>query len=173
MTWANGLTALRLSAAPFAAWTVAAGCWDLALALLALAVVSDALDGPLARRCGQSSAWGGLFDHGSDCAFVTLTLGGLAAGGWVPWPLVVLIPAAFLQYAFDSRALAGRPLRGSALGRINGLCYFALAAAIIVRQALELDWPPPPLVETVAWMLAASTAISMGERLIRLRRQAP
>ena len=173
MIWANGLTALRLAAAPFAAWTVATGRWNLALALFALAVVSDALDGPLARRFGQPSSWGGLFDHGSDCAFVTLTLGGLAAGGWLPWPPVVLIPAAFLQYAFDSRALAGRPLRGSALGRINGLCYFALAGAVIVRQALALGWPPPGLLEAVAWMLAASTAISMGERLIRSRGRAP
>ena len=174
MIWANGLTALRLAGAPFAAWTAAAERWDLALALFAFAIASDALDGPLARRFGQPSAWGGLFDHGADCVFVTCALGGLAASGWLPWLPVALIPAAFAQYALDSRALAGRPLRTSALGRINGLCYFALAGAVIGPQALGLGWPPLPLIETFAWVLAASTAISMSERLIHLlRRRTP
>ena len=171
MIWANGLTASRLAAAPFAAWTAAAGRWHLALALFAFAIASDALDGPLARRSGQPSPWGGLFDHGADCVFVTCALGGLVASGWLPWLPVALIPAAFAQYALDSRALAGQPLRTSALGRLNGLCYFALAGAVIGRQALGLGWLPLPLIETFAWALAASTALSMSERLIRLLRR--
>ena len=173
MNWANGLTALRLLAAPFCAWGAATGQWRLALTLFVLAVLSDLLDGMAARRCGQVTASGGFFDHATDCTFVTATLAGLAAAGWAPWLLVVLIPSAFLQYTLDSGVLAGHTLRTNALGRANGIGYFALPGIIIGREAFGFEWLPMPLVAGLAWILVATTLASMGERLlflIRIRR---
>lgn len=173
MTWANGLTALRLLAAPFCAWGAATGQWRLALALFVLAVLSDLLDGMAARRLGQVTTSGGLFDHATDCTFVTLTLGGLAAAGWAPWLLVVLIPSAFVQYTMDSGVLAGRALRTNVLGKTNGIGYFVLPGAIIGREALGFEWLPLLLIDVFAWALMATTLASMGERLlflIRIRR---
>lgn len=173
MTWANGLTALRLLAAPLCAWGAATGRWQLALALFVLAVLTDLLDGMAARRFGQVTTGGGFFDHATDCAFVTATLGGLAAAGWAPWLLVALIPSAFVQYTLDSGVLAGRALRTNMLGKSNGIGYFVLAGTVIGREALGFDGLPPLLIDALAWTLVATTLASMGERLlflIRIRR---
>ena len=168
MTWANGLTALRLLAAPFCAWGAATGQWRLALALFAFAVATDLLDGMAARRLGQVTTRGGLFDHATDCTFVTATLAGLAAVGWAPWPLVVLIPLAFVQYTLDSGVLAGRALRTNVLGKTNGLGYFVLPGTIIGREAFGFSWLPLLLIDVLAWVLVATTLASMSERLLYL-----
>ena len=173
MTWANALTGLRLLAAPFCGWGAATGQWRLALALFALAVLTDLLDGVAARRLGQATAGGGFFDHATDCTFVTVTLAGLAAAGWAPWLLVVLIPSAFVQYTLDSGVLAGSALRTNVLGKANGIGYFVLPGAIVGREAFGFDWLPLVLTDAIAWVLIATTLASMGERLlyvIRLRR---
>ena len=83
MNWANGLTALRLLAAPFCAWGAATGQWRLALTLFVLAVLSDLLDGMAARRFGQVTASGGFFDHATDApSSPRHRFAGLAAAGW-------------------------------------------------------------------------------------------
>ena len=167
MNWANLLTALRLTAAPAAGWSAAGEHWPAALLLWLLAIVTDVFDGVLARRFGAASSGGGLFDHGTDCAFVTFSLGGLANAGWVPWLLPILVPLAFLQYALDSRVLAGRPLRTNRIGKSNGIGYFVVAGAVIVPNALGWgDWLPTVLGGALAWLLVATTLLSMGERLL-------
>ena len=60
LTWANALTALRLLSAGPCAWLAASGRWPEAAALFTFAVATDLLDGPLARRLGQTSALGGI-----------------------------------------------------------------------------------------------------------------
>lgn len=173
MTWANGLTALRLLAAPLCAWYAATGKWWPALTLFALAVLTDLLDGMAARRFGQATRSGGFFDHATDCTFVTATLAGLASAGWAPWLLVVLIPSAFMQYSLDSGVLAGRALRTNVLGKANGIGYFVLPGTVIGRQAFGLEWLPLLLIDVLAWALVATTLASMGERLlflVRIRR---
>ena len=74
LTWANGLTALRLLLAAPCAWFAATSQWPWAALLISVAILTDLLDGPLARRLGQTSALGGLLDHSTDAAFVTLLL---------------------------------------------------------------------------------------------------
>ena len=69
---------------------------------LAVALATDYFDGVIARRYGTASAGGQLFDHATDCFFVTTCLTGAAFGGHVPLLLPVLIAVAFLQYAVDS-----------------------------------------------------------------------
>lgn len=165
-TAANALTALRLAAAPALAAAVLAAAAELALALFALAVATDLLDGRVARRRGEASALGGLLDHASDAAFVSIGLGALAARGEVPAPLPPLVALAFLQYVLDSRALAGRPLRTSGLGRANGIAYFVLLGAPLAREALGLAVPAFSLVRVVGWGLLATTLVSMGERAL-------
>lgn len=177
MSWANALTALRLAAAPLSAWAVATTQWRLALVVFGLAVVTDLLDGATARRLGQVSRAGGFFDHATDCVFVTATIGGLVVGGapadigMAPWVLVALIPLAFLQYTLDSGMLAGRALRTNAIGKANGIGYFILPGAIITREALGLDWLPMLLPQILAWVLVATTLVSMADRLLHLIRE--
>jgi len=170
-TWANLLTLCRAGLVVPCALAILDGRWTAALALFTLAVATDLVDGPLARRLGQASPLGGLFDHATDAAFVTAALGALAATGHVPWLLPVLVPLAFLQYVLDSKVLAGRPLRGSWLGRWNGIGYFVLAGFVLTTNALSVEQLPGPAAWAAgAWLLIASTLTSMTSRAIAWRR---
>jgi phosphatidylglycerophosphate synthase len=168
---ANVLTAARvLLAVPFALLMLRGDARSAALAglVLAAAIATDVLDGILARRRGTTRAAGAVFDHTADCLFVTA---GLAAGvvrGVFPAVLPLLVAAAFAQYMADSYwAHRGGALRGSALGRWNGILYFApLGGDVLVRlgaRALE------HVVTVLAWALVVSTVMSMIERLWALR----
>ena len=164
LTWANALTAVRALLAVPCASLAASRQWSFAALLLSLAILTDLLDGPLARRFGQSSALGGLVDHATDAAFVTLLLAALWTLGYVPWLLPLLVAVSFLQYAADSHVTRGRPLRASWLGRANGVGYFVLAAAFVYRNALELAWPSDSLLEALAWLLVLTSTASMLDR---------
>src|SRR5579864_2528943 len=125
---ANALTAVRLLlVAPFA-FFMAKG--DVRFAVFALvvwvvAVITDFLDGPVARRRGTVTALSGTFDHTSDFLFVTSGIFAGAMRGAFPWILPIVISAAFAQYVIDSYWVHRQTrLRGSKLGRYNGILYF-------------------------------------------------
>jgi phosphatidylglycerophosphate synthase len=169
-TRANALTALRLAIAPMLAGSIATGHAGLATALFFAAVVTDFADGPVARRYGESTPLGGLLDHSVDATLCALGLAAHALHGTVPWALPPLVLAAFAQYVIDSKSLVGRPLRASALGRWNGIAYFVAVAVPIVRDTLGWSWPGAGLVWWLAAGLVATTFVSMGDRLLALRR---
>jgi phosphatidylglycerophosphate synthase len=106
----NLLSALRIGCAPLLlllAWRGATGAF---LALFALGLASDVLDGVLARRLGQESAFGARLDQWGDFAlWVALPLGALwlwpevlaREAGWVVLSLLcLLLPTAlgWLKY---------------------------------------------------------------------------
>ena len=162
---------LRLALAPVSLHAVLAGRWQLAAGVFAAAVASDLLDGLLARRQSSASPLGGLLDHTADAVFVTLTLWGIAYAeaqvgvDLVPGILPLAIALAFLQYLVDSKAMAGKPLRASWLGRANGVAYFVLAGIVIGRNALELTWLPAEGVYWLGLLVLVSTLASMFQRL--------
>ena len=174
------------------AWRgIAAGA---VLALFALAVVSDLLDGPLARARGSASPRGALFDHGSDALLVSSGCAALAWRGDITLWLAPAIALAFLQYALGRARQSGQPnanpsrtrdepnppvrartsgqpnanpsraLVPSQLGRANGIAYFVLLGTPLVRDAFALGWPSAHAVKIFAWLLFASTLLSMASR---------
>ena len=163
---ANALTAIRLILAlPFAYFMASGDSRHASLAALTLAVAitTDLLDGPVARRQGTATPAGRAFDHAADFLFVTSGLAAGAARGAFPWILPVLVTAAFAQYVIDSYWVDRRPtLRPSRLGRYNGILYFApLVGDILVRAGCRFL---QPLLTAIVWLLVVSTALSMGER---------
>ena len=161
---ANSLSLFRIIIAPVVAWNIISGWWLAASFLLILAILSDLLDGPIARKKGQESSTGGLLDHSCDAFLVAVLLFVLTKTHEIPLLLPVLVILSFLQYVFDSKALTGQRLRTSFLGRSNGICYFVLASLCIFTEALEINLPDYFIV-TCAWILIASTLLSMSERL--------
>lgn len=170
-TWANGLTFLRLLSSPIAVLAIVSEAHQSALLLFGFAVVTDLADGRLARRRGEESALGGLLDHTTDAIFVAAGLAACAWQGLVPMPLPALIVIAFAQYALDSRAIAGRPLRASFIGRWNGIGYFILLGIPLVRDGLGLPWPADSWVLAIGWGLVATTLASMADRALALFRR--
>ena len=167
---ANALSGLRLLSAPAFALSLAEGRTALAFALFWLAVVTDLLDGRVARARGEVSAVGGLLDHLADATFVTLGLLAAAARGAAPHALPVLVALAFAQYAADSRALRGELLRASVLGRLNGIAYFVPLGTVVVRDAAGLAFPTDAWLRLLGWFLVASTLLSMLDRAHALLR---
>jgi len=168
---ANALTAVRLALViPVAAALarpelLAPGVVAL---LLGLAIASDYFDGPLARRMGKASARGMLFDHSTDCLFVTGGLAGAAVAGAITPILPALIPLAFGQYVVDSYVRhRQRQLRASRLGRWNGIMYFV---PIVIITAARLPFPAgfASLLRLAArvlgYLLVASTVASVIDR---------
>ncbi len=169
-TLANALTTLRLFAAPVCAYLIFEARDVEAVAVYALAIATDFADGPLARRRGESSPAGGLFDHGTDATFVVLGIAALCCRGLAPVVLPPMIALAFIQYALDSKVLAGQELRTSFLGRWNGIFYYVVLGTPIIRNLLGWSWPGDDLVRGFGWLLVVSTGISMGDRLLALAR---
>lgn len=163
-TWANLLTVVRLAIIGPCTLAVTTQQWMWAGALFAVAVATDLVDGPIARHFGQASSLGGLLDHATDALFVIVLLGALAFQNYLPWLLPCLVTAAFVQYTLDSRALAGRKLRTSWLGRGNGIAYFVVVGIPLIRNALDLAWPADVWIERLAWLLICTSIISMFDR---------
>jgi phosphatidylglycerophosphate synthase len=168
---ANALTSVRLLLVlPIAVAFARPGLLDpnVALLLLCVAIASDYLDGRVARLTGAASAKGQLFDHGTDCLFVTAGLTGAAVAGLVTPILPVLVPIAFGQYVVDSYVLSRRPrLRMSLVGRWNGILYFVPLVLIAVSRlrlpgdaALLLTWTAG----AAGYLLVASTVVSIIDR---------
>lgn len=168
---ANLLSLLRLAAAGPLAWLVVAGpAHALAAAtLFGVAIASDLVDGRIARARGTASALGRALDHGADCTLVTAGLAAAAARGFVPWALPLLVALAFAQYVIDSYWLhRARELRMSALGRWNGVLYFVpLGAALAADLGIG---PGAPVALGSAWLLVASTLVSIADRALAASR---
>ncbi len=150
---------------------------DAASAVLAgivfvVAIVSDIVDGPIARRLGTTSAAGQAADHIADFLFVTCGLMAGATRGVFPWILPLLITAAFAQYVIDSYWLhQQRELRMSWLGRCNGMLYFTpLGGDILIRLGLSFL---ELLLTPVIWLLVVSTLLSIADRLVALNPRSP
>lgn len=164
---ANALTTLRLVLVlPFAFFMAKGDSHSAAAALIIwlVALTTDLLDGPIARRQGTVSTIGRTFDHAADFLFVT---SGISAGAWrgaFPWILPICIMAAFAQYVIDSYWIRPRSgLRASKLGRYNGMLYFAppCVDALIRLRLVFLR----PLLNVLVWILVLSTIVSMLQRL--------
>lgn len=169
-TWANLLTAIRVLLLLPTTFAILNQAWLCAALLFTTAVVTDIFDGKLARRMNQASPLGGLFDHFTDAAFVSLSCWALAQIEVVNsflWPLIVL---AFIQYMLDSKALSGIALRMSALGRSNGIAYYVLVGVFIGANLLEWQWLQIAAAYA-GWLLVLTTSISMLDRAFTLLRK--
>jgi len=165
---ANALTAVRLLlVAPFAFFMAKGDARSAVFALIAwvVALLTDFLDGPIARRRGTVSALSGTFDHTSDFLFVTSGMFAGASRGAFPWILPICITAAFAQYVIDSYWIHRQTkLRGSKLGRYNGMLYFVPPFVdILIRLGVHFL---RPLLAILVWLLVLSTLVSMGQRLM-------
>ena len=179
LNYANLLTGARALLIIPHAWMVLTEQWWLASLFFVMAWISDVMDGKLARRFNQSSAFGGVFDHATDAVFVTSACWALAANNYVNGYLAILIPLAFIQYLLDSNAIRGSELKASYLGRINGIAYFVLVGIAVIGNALLTalapDLPTAKIFELLSaligycvvilgWALCVSSLISILDR---------
>jgi CDP-diacylglycerol--glycerol-3-phosphate 3-phosphatidyltransferase len=100
MTWTipNILSVIRVVAAPCVAFAFAAldrpDADRAAVLIFLVAAFTDYLDGSLARRLGQESAFGRMLDPVADKAMVSIALAVIVAIYDLEWP--ILVPAALI-----------------------------------------------------------------------------
>ena len=116
-----------------------------ALLLFGLIAASDMLDGWMARRRHQASAFGRVLDHLCDVGFILVALGMFAWQGWVPWWLPAAITWAFGLYALRSwwwtAGTTAPTLIGSRLGHLGGILNYGVVGLVTLDLCLgRLLW---------------------------------
>ena len=113
------------------------GNFHLASVVFALGVISDLLDGPMARTCREVSSLGGFLDHSCDALFVATGFLALSASGAETSFLAGLIVVSFFEYGWGF-ITAGNPLHSTVLGRFNGISYYVLLGCWLTLSTAEL-----------------------------------
>lgn len=175
----NLLTALRLCAAPFTAMLILREAYGPALGVFALAGVSDALDGYLARRLSPGSRFGVYLDPAADkllmlASFVTLTMMGA-----IPLWLTALIIGrdVAIVMGVGLAKLFALPLEVAPLtiGKASTVIQVAFVGLVLLLLALAIAAPGFVLVGAIvtgavtvaSWLAYAQLwfrALALGRR---------
>ncbi len=121
----NTLTVLRIAAVPLMVWVLwtPPGIWmaRLAMAIFVTAMITDIIDGYLARKWGLVSVIGAFLDPLADKLIVVTTLVMLVAHGWLPaWMVALLICRELTITALRTIAVSeGLVLAASTLGKFK------------------------------------------------------
>ena len=152
LTIPNVLSVLRLAGVPVFLWLLLGPEADLAaLLVLALAGISDYLDGKIARALGQTSKLGVVLDPAADRLYILATLVAFVLRDIIPWWLAVIIIGRDLLLApgvWLLRRHGIAPLNVSYLGKSATFCLlFAFPPLLIGAH----DWAVSDVARPIAW----------------------
>ena len=158
----NLLSALRLLAAPLAAWLIYSAHDSAALLIFAAAGASDGLDGFIARRWGVTSRFGAWLDPAADKLLMLLCFTALFAVGVTPLWLVALVVARDLGIAggWLLIKLLGLPVAASPLflGKASTVMQVLYIFTVLLLLAFDLD--APRLALAASWACGLFTLLS-------------
>jgi len=141
----NLLSALRLLAAPFAAWLILDGHDIAAVLTFAAAGASDGLDGFIARRWGLTSRFGAWLDPAADKLLMLLCFAALFVVGRAPLWLVAVVMARDLAIAAGWLLikLFSLPVAISTLfiGKLSTAIQVLYVFTILLLLAFDLEAP--------------------------------
>lgn len=130
-------------AAPALAYSLAPGHLGLLAVAVAVAGLSDLVDGTVARRFERPSTFGGGLDPVVDGLFMGALAIGLALGGAFPLWLAVVVIARYLLPAFAGGmliALHRRPeLRHTLTGQVSTSLILILLGGVCLFRGLNQD----------------------------------
>ena len=149
--------------------TLADGGWT-PVVVYAVAVASDYVDGPIARRAGGTTRYGVLLDSGADIIFVVVATVAGATLGRVSWlvPMAILASAVpYLVATWLRGRASGVPSRAySAVGHAAGVCNYALAG-FLAGSTARPSWPWPAVLALGSAVVVVLNAAAVGLRLRR------
>jgi cardiolipin synthase len=139
------------------------GNYDLALALIVIAGVSDAVDGFLAKTFSWQTRLGSLLDPAADKLLLVSTFLSLTVLGLVPvgvTAIVILRDVVIVSGAMTYRRLAGT-LNGepTLISKLNTLCQLLFVVSTIMQAAWQR---PEQAWLTVLGALVVFTSITSG-----------
>jgi phosphatidylglycerophosphate synthase len=160
-------TTARLFLVPPIAWAILEDRAPAALALLAAAVATDAIDGWLARRFG-TTLLGSWLDVTADRLLIAAVVGALWwTEGLAGWITAVLVAREALVGAGALVAFApSRPMRPLIAGKVHtALAFLLLVTAVAATGGLA----PALLVDALAILATATAVISLAAYADRMR----
>ena len=171
LTLPNIISFARLCAVPLAIWLVLHQRFVPAFVLFALAGISDAIDGWLARRRG-GTALGAILDPLADKTLMVGMYVTLAVIGQLPDWLAILVVFRDLVIVggvvllwMTSHPMQIRPLE---LSKANTALQIALVATVLGLDAVGIAASPVRLVMVI--LVTASTLLSGGAYVVRVAR---
>ena len=169
--WANLISVSRIILLLPALYGLSYGLPLISAVSYAGIILSDILDGVVARKTATPSPYGTLIDHGSDAIVVVILTAYFSHRGLFNPLLPILITIAFLHYAFDSRRQSNNPgPRPSRLGRVNGIGYFIFVAVCICAHhgseyySIDVAKMVTEVIRMFAWLLLTTTSLSIWQR---------
>jgi CDP-diacylglycerol--glycerol-3-phosphate 3-phosphatidyltransferase len=163
----NVLTCLRVALVPvvFALLLEMPDDWQLGAVVFALASVSDALDGRIARARGCVSTFGTLMDPLADKLLVGAALVALVAVDRAPaWVAVVIIAREVAVSALRGRAkTTGLVIGASHLGKVKMVFQVAMILALMA-VGIDSNWVEGLVYTTVGVTIASGLDYYYGYR---------
>ncbi|HET7534062.1 MAG TPA: CDP-alcohol phosphatidyltransferase family protein [Nocardioidaceae bacterium] len=137
-------------------------------------VFSDLLDGTMARISGRTSPWGAFLDSTLDRMGDSAIFGGLVlyfafvveSELLAALTLYCLVTGWLTSYARARAESLGYEAKGGIAARADRLV--AVLAAAGLSDMLDV----PVLLEAVLWLLAVASTVTVGQRILAVRRQA-
>ena len=159
----NIICVLRLALVPPVAWAILTGAYAVALVLLLIAAVSDALDGYLARRFGWITVLGQVLDPAADKLLLVTVFVTLAMQRHVPaWLCVaavardVVIAGGALAYR---RVSASWGAGATGISKLNTALQLGFLSVVLLR-AFDIDLVPAPLPLILGAAVFLTTVVS-------------
>lgn len=150
----NLLSFLRLVGVPFFLMLILQGHDVAAVVLLAMAGLSDLVDGRIARRFNQMSQLGEMLDPIADRFYIFATLLGLAMRGIIPWWLLAVLVGRDVLLLLLLPALKSRGFTSLPVNFIGKAATFFLLYALPLVLIGDGPWIFSPAARTIGWAFA-------------------
>jgi cardiolipin synthase len=164
LTVPNQLTFLRLGFLPFFIISIHYRRYDIALAVLIIAALTDGLDGLLARSLNQKTALGAYLDPIADKLLLSSSFVVLALNRKISWWLAILVlsrDVLLLTSAAVILVVAGyRLFQPSIYGKLTTALQIMLVFAVVLLAVA--DWPWLQFVRLILGYLVAGFTVFSG-----------
>ena len=164
LTVPNQLTFLRLGFLPFFIISIQYRRYDIALAVLIIAALTDGLDGLLARTLNQKTALGAYLDPIADKLLLSSSFVVLALNRKISWWLAILVlsrDVLLLTSAAVILVVAGyRLFQPSIYGKLTTALQIMLVFAVVLLAVA--DWPWLQFVRMILGYLVAAFTVFSG-----------
>ena len=164
LTIPNLITLARILLVPVVVWAIASGAMLVAFLLFLAAGLSDAVDGYLAKRFGQTSELGAYLDPLADKILIVSIYISLGIAGAIPRWLVILVVSRDLMIvgAVMLSWLVGSPVTVKPLlvSKLNTVAQIVFAC--LVLASLGLHFSAEPLRIALMALVAVLTLLSVA-----------
>jgi cardiolipin synthase len=150
----NLLSFLRIALVPVFLWFLLKEMFVSAISVLAIAGLTDFLDGYLARKLNQTTKLGKMLDPVADRLYIFATLLALSATGYVPWWLAGLVILRDLLMLISLPILASVGYRSLPVHYLGKASTFALLYAFPLLLMGKIFTEAAFIITPLAWAFA-------------------